>query len=93
MENTQINNILKEVKNEQHPLEDEETLNGYINDGIGDINEFSGADIDYEKDTVAKSLLKNYVFYARFKRLAEFKQLYVGEYAYLQAKYYRPPSI
>ena len=89
----QIQNLLQEIKNEQHPMEDDETLISYINDGIYDINEISGEHINYEVDRVAKSLLKNYVFYARYKRLAEFKQLYGGEYAYLQAKYYKPSSV
>ncbi len=85
--------LLQEIKNEQHPLEDDNTIIGYIKDGEGDINEFSGAKINYEIDTIAKSLLKNYVLYARYKKLAEFKQLYAGEYAFLQAKYYKPTSV
>ena len=93
MNDTQIKELLQEIKNEQHPIETDDTINGYIKDAAGDINESSGCDIDYKCDTVAKSLLKNYVFYARYKRLAEFKQLYGGEYAYLQAKYYKPTSV
>lgn len=93
LNNAQLQSILQEIKNEQHPMEEDETLIGYINDGIYDIDETSGEHIDYEVDRVAKSLLKNYVFYARYKRLAEFKQLYGGEYAYLQAKYYKPSSV
>lgn len=93
MTDAQIQKLLQEIKNEQHPLEDDETLIGYIKDGEYDINEDSGEKIDYEIDLKAKSLLKNYVLYARYKRLAEFKQLYVGDYAYLQAKYYKPSSV
>lgn len=93
MNDTQIQKLLQEVKNEQHPLEDDKTLIGYIKDGEYDINEDSGEKINYETDLKAKSLLKNYVLYARYKRLAEFKQLYVGEYANLQAKYYKPSSV
>ena len=93
MEDTQIEKILQEIRNEQHPLENDETIIGYIKDGEYDINEDSGEKINYEIDLKAKSLLKNYVLYARFKRLAEFKQLYAGEYAKLQAKYYKPTSI
>ena len=85
--------ILQEIKNEQHPIENDETLIGYIKDGEYDINESSGEKIDYEIDLKAKSLLKNYVLYARYKRLSEFKQLYAGEYAVLQAKYYKSTSI
>lgn len=93
MEDTQIEKILQEIRNEQHPLENDETIIGYIKNGEYDINEDSGEKINYEIDLKAKSLLKNYVLYARFKRLAEFKQLYAGEYAKLQAKYYKPTSI
>lgn len=93
MNDTQIQKLLQEIRNEQHPLEDDETLIGYIKDGEYDINENSGENIEYEVDLKAKSLLKNYVLYARYKRLAEFKQLYGGEYANLQAKYYKPTSV
>lgn len=93
MNDTQIQKLLQEIRNEQHPLEDDGTLIGYIKDGEYDINENSGENIEYEVDLKAKSLLKNYVLYARYKRLAEFKQLYGGEYANLQAKYYKPTSV
>lgn len=93
MNDTQIKALLQEIRNEQHPIEDDETLIGYIKDGEYDINEDSGEKIDYGIDLKAKSLLKNYVLYARYKRLAEFKQLYAGEYANLQAKYYKSSSV
>lgn len=93
MEDTQKENILKEIKNEQHPLENEDTLKGYIEEANYDIIDNVGQKIDYDKNLKARSLLKNYVFYARYKRLAEFKQLYVGWYAELQAEYYKPPGV
>ena len=93
MKNEQKLALLDEIQNEQHPMEDEDTIMGYIQDGEYDINDTAGAKINYEIDRVARSLLKNYVLYARFKRLAEFKQLYGGEYANLQAKYYKPSSV
>ncbi len=95
MNNTQINILIKEVRGEQHisPMEDDDVLMGYIKDGEYDINDYCGTKIDYEKDLQAKSLLKNYVQYARYGRLAEFKQLYIGEYTYLQAKYYKPTNV
>ena len=93
MKNEQKFALLEEIKNEQHPMEDEDTIMGYMQDGEYDINDTVGAKINYEIDRVARSLLKNYVLYARFKRLAEFKQLYGGEYANLQAKYYKPSSV
>lgn len=93
MTKLQIQEVLEEIKNEQHPIEDDQTLIGYIKRGEYDINEFSGENINYEIDLKAKSLLINYVLYARYQRLAEFKQLYGAEYANLQAKYYKPSSV
>ncbi len=95
MNDTQIKDLIAEIKGEQHisPFEEDEVLKGYIKEAEYDINKSSGAKIDYEKDLKARSLLKNYVLYSRFKRLAEFKQLYVGEYANLQAEYYKPSNI
>lgn len=95
MNDTQIDNLIEEIRGEQHIpcMEDDEIIKGYIEEAEYDINDNCGAKINYEVDLKAKSLLKNYVLYARYKRLAEFKQLYVGEYAYLQAKYYQPSSL
>ncbi len=95
MDGTQIYEILDEVKGEQHisPFEDDEVITGYIKEAEFSINNVVGAKIDYKLDLDARSLLKNYVLYARCKRLAEFKQLYGAEYALLQAKYYKPTNI
>ena len=95
MDDTQIKRLITEIRREQHisPYEEEEVLRGYIKEAEYDINYTSGAEIDYEEDLRARSLLKNYVLYSRFKRLAEFKQLYIGEYANLQADYYKSSNI
>jgi hypothetical protein len=95
MNDTQIYDLLQEIKNEQHPspFKDDEEYIGYIKDGEYDINYCCGTIIDYQKDREARSLLKSYVLYADYKRLAEFKQLYGAEYALLQAKYYKPSDI
>lgn len=95
MKDTQIEKLIAEIRSEQHIpyTEDDLSLKGYIKEGEYDINDACGAEIDYFTDLKAKSLLKDYVFYARYKRLAEFRQLNVGEYAYLQAKYYKPASV
>lgn len=95
MNGTQIKTLIEEIRGEQHitPFEKDEVLQNYIKEAEYDINESSGAEIDYEKDLKARSLLKNYVLYCRFGRLAEFKQLYVGEYANLQAEYYKPSDV
>lgn len=95
MNDTQIQEILEEIIGEQHisPYEENKVIESYIKEAEFDINNATGTEIDYEKDLKAKSLLKNYVFYARNRRLAEFKQLYAGEYAELQAKYYKRSSV
>lgn len=95
MNGTQIKTLIEEIREEQHisPFEEDKVLEGYIKEAEYDINNACGAKLDYDKDLRARSLLKNYVLYSRFKRLAEFKQLYMGEYAYLQAEYYNPSDI
>lgn len=95
MTDTQIKKLLKEIRDEQHitPFEKDETIIGYIKEAEFDINKYSGAEIDYEIDLKARSLLKSYVFYGREKRLAEFRQLYGDQYALLQAEYYKPTNI
>ncbi len=95
MDDLKIKEIITEIRNEQHisSAEKEETLKSYVKEAEYDINYSSGSKIDYKKDLQARSLLKNYVLYRRFNRLAEFKQLYGGEYANLQARYYKPTSL
>lgn len=88
-----ITAIIKEIRNEQHPTENDNTLKGYVRDAEYDINDSIGKKIDYDKDLKARKLLKNYVFYDRFKRLAEFKSLYAGDYIELQARYYESTCI
>lgn len=90
MNTTQIEKILKEIKSEQHlsPFKEDEEIISYIKEGEFDINHVVGKEINYDEDLQARSLLKNYVLYADNKRLAEFKELYGGGYAFLQAKYY-----
>ncbi len=87
--------LVEEIRREQHitPFEKDETLIGYIKEGQYDINKTCGEDINYEIDLKARSLLKNYVLYARGKKLAEFKQLYIGAYSELQAEYYKPTDV
>lgn len=95
MNDDEIKTLINEIRGEQHisSSEKEETLKSYIKEAEYDINENVGTEIDYEKDLKARVLLKNYVLYRRFSRLAEFKQLYGGEYAYLQAEYYKPSNV
>lgn len=95
MDDSKIAHLVEEIRGEQHisPLEDDGVIIGYIKAGEYDINDNTGTKINYEVDLKARSLLKNYVQYARYSRLAEFKQLYVGEYGELQAKYYKPTDV
>lgn len=95
MNDAQIKELLKEIRDEQHitPFEEDNTIIGYIREAEYDINDKAGNQINYEIDLTARSLLKNYVLYAREKRLAEFKQLYGASYAELQAKYYKPTNL
>ena len=90
MNTTQIEKILKEIKSEQHlsPFKEDKEIISYIKEGEFDINYIVGKEINYDEDLQARSLLKNYVLYADNKRLAEFKELYGGENAFLQARYY-----
>ncbi len=86
----EIENFIKEYREENHisPFREDSEFLEYVKDGIADINEVCGMKIDYEKDRKARRLLKNYVLYADYKRLAEFKQLYGGDYDALQRKYF-----
>lgn len=85
-----INNILKEIRQEQtiSPKIKNETITSYIKEGIYNIDEIVGTIINFDEDLSARSLLKTYVLYATYKRLAEFKELYCSDYVTLQAKYY-----
>lgn len=90
MNDKELNLIVQEIRDEQHIsiFIKDKTIEDFVLDGIYDINESSGAMIDYNKDLIARRLLKNYVMYANNNRLAEFKQLYYSDYAKLQANYY-----
>ena len=90
MNEESLNLIVNQIRDEQHisPFIKDEIIKGFVLDGIYDINESSGAMIDYNEDLIARRLLKNYVMYANNNRLAEFKQLYYSDYAKLQANYY-----
>ena len=82
--------LINEIKGEQQisPFFDDKVIENYVKEAEFDINKSVGTKVDYNKDLKARSLLKNYVMYANHKRLAEFKQLYIGEYIELQIEYY-----
>lgn len=90
MSDETIKQLIEQIRKEQHvsPYRDNEEFTQYIKDGIYDINNYCGTDIDYTTDLKARRLLINYVMYADNKRLAEFKTLYIGDYDELQRQYY-----
>lgn len=95
MNENEIQAFLNEYREENHtsPFREDSEFLEYVKDGIADINEVCGMEIDYKKDRKARRLLKNYVLYADYKKLAEFKQLYRGDYDELQRKYYIATNI
>ena len=42
MEDAQIATIIKEIRNEQHPVENDETLKCYIKDAEYNLNHYAG---------------------------------------------------
>lgn len=85
-----LENLINEIRLEQQisPLLPDAIFQSYIEEGMADINYAAGAIIDYDVDLQARALLKTYVMYANHKRLQEFKEVHVSEYAKLQIKYY-----
>lgn len=90
-----ISDLIKEIRNEQaiSPKQKDETFKKYICEGMYSINEKVGFQINYNNDLTARSLLKNYILYANYKRLAEFEELYERDYVSLQIKYNRDSNI
>lgn len=90
-----VDKIVKEIRKEQaiSPKIPDDNFINYVKEGMYNINDSVGCMIDYETDLEAKSLLKNYVLYANHKRIAEFKELYIGDYVALQLKYNIDTSI
>lgn len=86
----EYNEIVLEIRKEQaiSPAIKDETILQYVKEGIYDINDTCGCKINFNENLLARSLLKNYVLYANYKRLAEFKELYSGEYVRLQRDCY-----
>ena len=90
MNESKIQVFLEEYREENHvsPFRNDSEFLEYIKDGIADIDDYCGSKIDYETDRIARRLLKNYVLYADYKKLAEFKEIYIGEYDALQRNYF-----
>lgn len=64
-----------------------------LDSSINIINENVGKNINYETDSEARELLKYRMFYDLNLRIAEFNELYGGEYAALQSKYYEDANL
>lgn len=90
MDDKEIAVFLTELRDENHisPFREDSEFEEYIKDGVYDINGYCGAKINYTEDRKARRLLKNYVLYADYKILAEFKERYIKDYDELQRKYY-----
>lgn len=90
MTSDKIIELVNEFKSEKNisDFEDKNKYQKMFETAIYSINQDIGYDIDYKMDLQAKELLFNYVFYALYNRLVEFKELYAQDYIKLQAKYY-----
>lgn len=90
-----ISDLIEEIRNEQSisPRQKDTVFKQYLCEGIYSINKAVGFEINYDEDLEARSLLKNYVLYANYKRLAEFKELYEKDYVSLQIKYNKDSNI
>ena len=90
-----ISDLILEIRKEQtiSPKQQDSIFINDLKEGMYNINGYVGCMIDYNTELEAKSLLKNYVLYANYKRLAEFKELYMSDYVSLQLKYNRDTSI
>ena len=90
MNEKEIETFVEEYREENHisPFRQDREFLEYIKDGMADINEYCGTKINYTEDRQARRLLKNYVLYADYKKIAEFKEIYIGDYDALQRKYF-----
>lgn len=88
-DNKLIVDLVSEIRKEQliNPNIPNENFERYVKEGIYNINNSVGVSINFDEDMDARVLLKNYVLYANYKRLAEFKELYMIDYVALQIKY------
>lgn len=90
MKENEIYSLIEEMRDEYHfsPYRENIEFVNFVKDGIYDINNYVGAKIDYSEDLEARRLLKNYVLYADYQKLSEFKELYIEKYDKLQRDYY-----
>ena len=74
--------IATEIKAEMQlaPSTSDEVLKQYTKEGEAFLNSrLSGLEIDFNADLVARALLKNYVRYAYYGMVSDFKEKYNGD--------------
>lgn len=82
--------IATEIREEMQlaPSVPEPVLKRYAKEGEAFINSsVEGLQIDFNSDLVARILLKNYIRYAYYGMLSDFKEKYVGDIYDTQSQY------
>ena len=84
-----MNQLLKEVKEYNNITwnEEDNKVNEIIEEGKQYLSEKVGTEIDYDKDLIAKGLLKDYVRYVRNYSSEYFEQNFLDKILGLQLKY------
>ena len=74
---TLIINLIDELRGEFKipPYYEDDALTDYLKEGDAYLTDLV-ANINYDNDLLARSLLKNYCYYAYFKKLDEFNEVY-----------------
>lgn len=77
MEDKLVNTLIEELRGEYQipPYYTDKSLTNNIKEGNDELLRFV-CEIDYDKDLTARSLLKNYVYYAFFNKTYEFFENY-----------------
>lgn len=89
MSEFEYKDILEEIKEEQQipSFSMDGPLKNYLKEGVYFLNSITSTEIDFGNDMNARSLLKNYVFYANHGQLDKFMEVYQYAYIELQIKY------
>lgn len=84
-----MDKLLKEVKDYLHItwIEEDENIKKLISEAQQYLSEKTGTEIDFEKDLVAKGLLKDYCRYVRNFSKEYFEKNFLNELQNLQFKY------
>jgi len=90
MENTILTAIVAEVRAEMQisPSIPDTVFTNYVKEGEQFLNHLAESlRIDFDGDLMARALLKNYVRYAYYGALADFKKAYQGDIYDTQIRY------